>query len=256
MQGTGFNVLIIAGLDPSGGAGLLADVKTCMACNAHAFGIVSANTVQHDGNFESLQWTDVKLMEDQIKLLSERYSWQTVKIGLVENDFVLKRLVALLVAINPSVQIIWDPVIRASAGFAFHRWTVQSLKHLLPRFFLVTPNRDELCAMTGRKEFEEAVKAFGNECNLLVKSAKVNRETVTDYLYQVGATNPLRFSQTILPGINGKHGSGCVLSSAAAAGLASGVPLSDAVEHAIALTRQFLLTSQTRTGLHYNLTQN
>jgi len=256
MQGTGHNVLLIAGLDPSGGAGLLADVKTCMACNAHGFGIASANTVQHDGAFESVSWTDVKLMEDQIRLLSERYSWQTVKIGLIENDIVLKRIVTLLVALNPAVQIVWDPVVRASAGFAFHRWTIQSLKHLLPRLYLVTPNRDELCSITGRKEFDEAVKSFGNECNLLVKTAKVNRDTVTDYLFQTGATRTLRFSQTILPGVNGKHGSGCVLSTATAAGLAGGVPLPTAVEHAIALTRQFLLTSQTRTGLHYNLTQN
>lgn len=256
MQGTGYNVLVIAGLDPSAGAGLLADVKTCMACNAHAFGISSANTVQHDGAFDALSWTDVGLMEAQIKLLSERYAWQTVKIGLVENDAVLKRLVALLLAINPAVQIVWDPVVRASAGFSFHRWTIQSLRHLLPRLYLVTPNRDELCAITGQKDFDDAVRMFGNECNLLVKSAKVNRETVTDYLIQTGSTNQLRFSQTILPGINSKHGSGCILSSAAAAGLASGVPLAEAVEHAIGLTRQFLLTSQTRTGLHYNLTQN
>lgn len=256
MQGTGHNVLLIAGLDPSGGAGLLADIKTCMACSAHGFGVSSANTVQHDGAFEALSWTDVGLMEAQIKLLSERYAWQTVKIGLVENDAVLKRLVALLVAINPSVQIIWDPVVRASAGFAFHRWNIQSLRHLLPRLYLVTPNRDELCSITGQKNLDDAVKSFGNECNLLVKSAKVNRDTVTDYLYQTNTSRVMRYSQTILPGINGKHGSGCVLSSATAAGLAGGVPLADAVEHAIALTRQFLLTSQTRTGLHYNLTQN
>lgn len=256
MQGTGHNVLLIAGVDPSGGAGLLADVKTCMACSAHGFGVASANTVQNDGAFEALHWTDVQTMEAQIKLLAERYAWHSVKIGLVENDAVLKRIVALLLAINPAVQIIWDPVVRASAGFAFHRWTIQSLRHLLPRLYLVTPNRDELFSITGQKVLEDAVRTFGGECNLLVKTAKVNRDTVTDYLYQTNATNPLRFSQTILPGINGKHGSGCVLSTATAAGLAGGIPLPDAVEHAIALTRQFLLTSQTRTGLHYNLTQN
>jgi len=86
------NVLSIAGFDPSGGAGVLADCKTMEANKVTCLGIVSALTYQHESKFSGLSWTPLESIKLQLEILSEQYKYEYVKIGLIENFEIMHAL--------------------------------------------------------------------------------------------------------------------------------------------------------------------
>src|SRR5688572_10391715 len=112
--------LSIAGLDPSAGAGLLADIKTFQAFGVYGLGICSGLTIQHESRFDNVEWIDMEIIREQLMLIAMKYPIDVVKVGLIESLDSMLELVTLLKQVNPSVKIIWDPVVRASAGFRFH----------------------------------------------------------------------------------------------------------------------------------------
>ena len=77
--------LTIAGLDPSSGAGLTADIKTFEALKCYGLAVCTANTIQNDVEFDSCYWVDVSVIKNQIALLFKQFSINFVKIGIIEN---------------------------------------------------------------------------------------------------------------------------------------------------------------------------
>jgi len=119
-HGSGICALSIAGFDPSAGAGVLADIKTFEANGVYGFGVVTALTYQNDIEFDKVEWMDVEKIEEQVAVLLRRFKMRHVKIGLIENIEVLDRLVQFLKTSISDPVIIYDPIIKASAGFTFH----------------------------------------------------------------------------------------------------------------------------------------
>lgn len=240
-------MLTIAGFDPSGGAGLLADAKTFEALGVQGMGVCSALTFQNDKEFDKVRWIYAKEIIAQLEVLYRRFDIEWVKIGLIERIETLEHVVEWLKNKNPEVKIIWDPIWKASAGFSFHdEMDSQRLVEICSKLFLVTPNMEEIHFMFPGTEPEEAAEALSYNCNVLLKSAYKEDNSITDILLSEGEKKFLDGRRMA----SDKHGTGCVLSSALLAHLALGRNIHDACLQAKLYTEQFRASNETLLGYH------
>src|ERR1041384_3366717 len=113
-------VLSLAGLDPSGGAGILADIKTFEMQQVYGLGVCTAITVQTATQFLDVHWVPVDQIIAQLEPLLSSYQPQYCKIGLTEHVGILKQVLEYLHHQVPGIKVILDPVLSASAGYTFH----------------------------------------------------------------------------------------------------------------------------------------
>ncbi|MBO0358017.1 hydroxymethylpyrimidine/phosphomethylpyrimidine kinase [Hymenobacter sp. BT186] len=241
--------LSIAGFDPSGGAGLLADCKTLEANEVYGLGVCTALTMQNDVQFERVSWVSAADMQDQARLLFAQFPIDYVKIGLLESIAQLPELLGWLRSQNPQVRIVWDPVLKASAGYEFHAGPPPELVAAVgSSLALLTPNRPEMLRLWPAASAEEAAAAVSAFCPVLLKGGHDEGASATDILYQNG--EPRLFSAPRLPH-GEKHGSGCVLSAAVLAQLARGASLEEACRAGKAYTTTVLASNPTLLGYHF-----
>lgn len=238
--------LTIAGLDPSAGAGLHADIKTFEINKVYGFGAASAITCQNDLDFESVEWVSVQQIINQIKPLTKRFPIKYIKIGLIENADVLAAIVDFLKQEIYKPVIVFDPILKASAGFQFHQATemIRSLKGL----HCITPNIPEAISILGADDLEDRLLSWSNHLNIYLKGGHSEGDIATDKLYTHGLV--YEFANYKLPK-GEKHGSGCVLSAALTAGLALGHELLGAAKMANRYTHQFLASNDSMLGYHH-----
>ncbi len=219
-------VVSIAGMDPTGGAGLLADIKTCEQHRCLGFGVVSALTIQTEDTFYRADWLPLEAIIDQAAPLFAQYEVAVVKIGIVENFAVLDNLVRWITEQRAGIRIVWDPVLAASAGFRFvDRVDPAMLQQVLRHIYLITPNAPEARQLAGVDNAQEAACLLASHCRVYLKGGHLTENTGTDYLYEAETVTAFP------PGIQRvwpKHGSGCMLSSAIASRLAGGETLMQA----------------------------
>ena len=241
--------LTIAGFDPSAGAGVLADVKTLEANRVYGLAACTALTVQNDVAFERVSWVALADIQDQIRQLLARFRVDFVKIGLVESLPVLCELIDWLKAQNPTLQVIWDPVLKATAGYEFHPQPDRTLlQRICAKLALVTPNQPEAQRLwPTASAATEAAAALSTYCPVLLKGGHAAGEQATDVLLARGERH--EFAALRLPH-GAKHGSGCVLSAAVLAHLALGQPLAEACQLGKAYTTQVLASNDTLLGYH------
>ena len=240
--------LSIAGFDPSAGAGLLADVKTFEASGVYGLGVCTALTVQNDVAFERVDWVPAGVIRDQIRILLARFQVDFIKIGLVESLPGLLELVNWLQGQNPRLQIVWDPVLQATAGYEFHRETDRELvQALCAKMALITPNRLEMQRLWPHESADTAAALASAFCPILLKGGHAEGEHATDLLLAGGERHEL--SAPRLPH-GEKHGSGCVLSAAVLAQLAHRHSLVESCRRGKAYTTAFLASNSTRLGYH------
>ncbi len=238
-------VLTIAGFDPSAGAGILADVKTMEQCHVYGVGIIAANTFQNDVHFESVDWMSFTKIKKQIDLQFERFRFPVAKIGLVKDVKTLLKICKLLKSHNPYIQIIWDPIIAASAGFVFHeKFDESDFLTILDYCHLITPNKNEFGFLFPNQELFEIGRSL---CHILVKGGHQEGSYSNDILYT--DEDEFVFEQEKVE-ITEKHGTGCILSSAIAAGIAKRMSLQDACKMAKDYTLERILSNQTKLAFH------
>lgn len=248
MQKSAISVISIGGLDPSGGAGVLADVKTFESIGIAAGGIITSVTYQNDIAFTGVDWLTDEQIYKQFEKLAERFTFEFAKIGLIKHFSQLVYIAKFLKAHNPDIKIIWDPILKASAGFDFH--SNEDFLHIydaLKGLCLVTPNLTETRIFGKDFSPEEACKKVSIYCNILLKGGHRVSEKATDFLYIDGEENALETNY-----IKGaaKHGSGCVLSSAITAYLSMGFPLLEACKMAKDYMQEFLQSTDHLLGKH------
>ncbi|MCL5029476.1 MAG: hydroxymethylpyrimidine/phosphomethylpyrimidine kinase [Bacteroidetes bacterium] len=259
-------VLSIAGFDPSGGAGITADIKTFEANKVYGLGICSALTFQNDENFEGVDWISLEKIIKQIEMMQKKYRIDWIKIGLIENFDVLEKLVLYLKEIFKGCKIIWDPILNASAGFIFHESIeVNRLEILARNLFLITPNWDEIQKLYPGKEPLDGAKRLSRHCNVFLKGGHNIKAPGRDYLFLIDSVNASG-KNYIEAKSNGKmnqfsfrpkeiikyakHGSGCVLSAAITANLARGWNLHRACLRSKNYITKFLSSSESLLGFH------
>lgn len=236
-------VLIIAGSDPSGGAGLQADIKTVTMLGGYAMAAVTSLTVQNTTGVRGVHPVGPHIIRDQIIACLEDIGADAVKIGMIGERAAAEAIAATLRQHAADIPMVLDPVLAATSGGALAAPDmVPALRALLmPLAAVVTPNADEAAALTGLAILAphdliaagRAMLADGAAA-ALVKGGHLEGETVSDAL--ATAESVRIFANPRLPA-GETHGTGCTLASAVATGLAQGLPLAAAVERAIAFVR-------------------
>ena len=221
--------LTIAGFDGSAGAGILADVKTMAHFGVFCESVCTALTQQNEDEFVAPGWVIWERIEAQLETLFAKRQFKFVKIGLVEKAKVLQRIVEFVREKSPDAYIIWDPIASASAGFHFMRSAERDeFMPVMKKIDLVTPNLDEF----GFLGFEQAASRGKFECGkdfaLLLKGGHSKDDEAVDTLWDRDGKQ-YKFTSPRIPG-NGKHGTGCHLSSAILANLALGHTLPESCQ--------------------------
>lgn len=218
-------VLIASGLDPSGGAGFIADVRGAELAGVRPIGVLTALTVQDTRGVRRSVPVDRELLGEQLACVLSDVEVGAVKIGLVA-DAVTAQVLADNLALT-AASVVWDPVVTATAGGSMTADTLATLAAILaPEATLITPNLIE-AAELGSTDAAALRESLG--CAVLVKGGHGAGDLVTDVL----ATDE-RVREFIHPRIPGPaiHGTGCFLSTAIACELARGLELDDAVDAA------------------------
>jgi len=241
-------VLTIAGFDPSGGAGVLADTKTFEQHKVYGFAINTGNTIQTESAFYEMQWTDIHFVLKSLDKLFDNYNIEAVKIGIIPSLSYLKEIVFTIKRLSPKTKIVWDTILKSTTEFDFLTLENQlGLMDILKEIDLITPNYNEMKKLF--PEFNLLSKSPPSGIRgLLLKGGHNPNKVGVDYLYTSNGINKY------LPKTDNcyeKHGSGCVLSSAITANLALGQNLETACQNAKIYTENYLLSSTTKLGFHY-----
>ena len=224
--------MTIAGFDPSGGAGITADLKTFAAHNCYGVAVITALTVQNSQGVRAVHPVESSVLGDSLQALIEDLPVRAVKIGMLANGANARR-VARFLEEHAALPSVLDPVLHASSGMPLiDEEGLHFLRdHLLHKVTLVTPNLAEAAALTGLKvENVEEMKAASRGLLDLGARAVVVTGGHLDKAVDVyaDATGVESFvADRVKP--DHTHGTGCTFSSALAANLASGRQLPEAV---------------------------
>ena len=237
------NTLTIAGMDPSGGAGILADVKAMSALGAYACAVVAALTAQNTQAVTDISPVNPQFVRAQIDTLFADVEIHAAKIGMLGQTGVIE-VVADRLGHHRPAHLVLDPVMVAKSGdLLLEQKAVGALREqLLPLATVITPNLDEAALLLERSiqgvddlsAAAHALLAQGAQA-VLLKGGHLVGDEVVDLLVQANGPSQRLASQRIAS--RNVHGTGCTLSSAIAAHLALGHGLSDAVR----LARTFIL---------------
>ena len=243
-------VLSIAGFDPSGGAGVLADIKTFEQHRVYGLAIVTGNTIQTENSFHALQWTDLDFVLESIRKLFGQYDIKAVKIGIIPSLDYLKSIIEEVRKHSAEAKIVWDTVLKSTTAFEFVTIENQSvLTDILKATVLVTPNYNEIKQLNPNYSFaEEIATELTKYTAILLKGGHNPAEKGTDYLYAENKTVALK---PMVNSIIQKHGSGCVLSSAITANLALGLSVETACKQSKQYIENYLNTNNTLLGYHH-----
>ncbi|MGA9637657.1 hydroxymethylpyrimidine/phosphomethylpyrimidine kinase [Flavobacterium sp.] len=243
-------VLSIAGFDPSGGAGVLADVKTFEQHKVYGFAINTANTIQTENEFITLQWTELDFVLLSIETLFKRHEIKAVKIGIIPSLDYLKSIVLLIKRLSPQTSIVWDTVLKSTTEFDFLKLQNQTILYeILNQINLITPNYNEISKLIpSGTSIENGIEILTKYCPILLKGGHNLSEIGVDFLYTTDRFYRLSPKNSA---IYQKHGSGCVLSSAITANIALEKNLLVACKNGKEYTENFLLSTPNQLGYHY-----
>lgn len=242
-------VLVIAGSDPSGGAGLQADIKTVTALGGYAAAAVTALTVQNTRGVSAVEPVSPALIAAQIDAVLSDIGADALKIGMIANAAGAEAIAESIRKYASEIPVVLDPVLAATSGDALAGEGVAGvlLKRFLPLAAVVTPNTDETRALSGMavkdaQSMQDAGRALidaGAEA-ALIKGGHLSGEDIADVL--VTKSDIRTFSHPRIE-TTSTHGTGCTLASAVATGLAQGMPLKAAVERAVAYVHEAIRTA-------------
>jgi len=226
-------VLVIAGNDPSGGAGLAADIQAITAAGAHPAPVVAALTIQDSREVRGVRAVEPACVAAQARAVLEDMPVAAVKLGLLAGAAVGEAVANLLEA-HPGIPLVVDPVLAASAGGPLAEATLLRvyLDALFPQATLITPNAAESrqLAPAGADPVTRARALLATGARyVLVKGGDEVTPDVRNHLL-----GPQGFHrESVWPRLpHAYHGSGCTLASAIAARLALGQAVPDAVQDA------------------------
>jgi hydroxymethylpyrimidine/phosphomethylpyrimidine kinase len=239
------SVLIFAGSDPSGGAGVQADIPTVTALGAHPLSVITALTVQDNDRVYSVHPVADTLVRQQALALVDKIDIAAVKIGIAGNRAnaeVIAGIVRQLRANHPGLPVVLDPVLASGHGDALSTENaLHAIAPLLEVATVLTPNLPEAAALCGgdvRPEVQAEILL--RHCpHVLIKGGHGSEPDVANrWLHRAGSRT------WNWPRQQGSfHGTGCTLASAIAALLANGAQVEQAIDAAQAYCHQALLTA-------------
>lgn len=231
-------VLIVAGSDSGGGAGIQADIKAVTAFGGYAATAITALTAQNTLGVHGVVGVEPDFVAQQMRAVLEDIGADCIKTGMLFNAPIVAAVVQVIEELAPHVPLVVDPVMIAKGGASLlddhARATI--IDRLLPRAALITPNAPEATALTGihvsnsesQLEAAQALRARGCQA-VLLKGGHVPGPRIIDLLVTEDGATALESDR--IDSVH-THGTGCTLASAIAAGLAQGQALPQAVRRA------------------------
>lgn len=239
-------VLSIAGFDPCGGAGVLADIKVFEQLDLRGMAVVCAQTVQNDTEFEKMIPCE-SLAFEQMEVLARKFDFYAIKIGLVPSFEFLLEALRRIGEYWPLAKVVWDPIFSASAGYDFHKkLTAETLLNILESIELVTPNLNEITPMQQVFKPEISIASLSEGVDIYLKAGHAEGDVLSDELWSYGE----KILELPYPRVEKgeKHGSGCVLSSLIAGHLAKGLSLEVACDKSRRMMQSYLESSEDLLG--------
>lgn len=225
------NVLVIAGHDPSGGAGIHADIEAIHSLGGLPSTLITGLTVQNSQNVYSFETVSIEMLQKQADVLLEDMEYSAVKIGMTASPAIVGFIQSLLQRL-PNVPVVLDPVLAAEAGGGLAEESLNDilLSKIAPLSKLLTPNLPEAQLLTGETDIHACgEKLFAQTGTpILVTGTHCNTKEVENILFTENSAQGWTWPR--LPGTY--HGSGCTLASAISYYLAAGHELDDAIAQA------------------------
>lgn len=229
-------ILSIAGSDPSGGAGIQADIKAISALGGYAATAITAITVQNTRGVAKVNYLPPVVVTEQIKAVFNDLNVASVKIGMTGQYDIVKAISYTLIK-RKNIPVVLDPVMAATGGRKLaENKAIEALKlFLLPQCKVATPNLLEASILLGKEvrttdDMKQAAIALWQQfhCAFLLKGGHLEGDEMVDVLFDG------QFHYFNSPRIETKnlHGTGCTLSSAIATYLGKGEELVEAITHA------------------------
>jgi len=225
-------ILSFSGHDPSGGAGVQADIETLISHQCHACSVITALTEQNTHNVKCLIPQTARAVSEQAETILEDFQVSIIKIGLI-GDASIATVIFQILRKYPSIPVVFDPVLAAGGGMALSDQSLVQIivEQLLPLTTVLTPNSEEarcLAQQTDLTQCGQTLQAKGCDY-VLITGTHEQSTTVKNQLFQPNAQTEI-FNWQRLP--DSYHGSGCTLASAVAALMAHGLDPFTAISEA------------------------
>ena len=205
------NLLSIGGSDPSSGAGVQSDVSYFSSMNAHPLTAITAITVQNTSTFTNVEPISPKIFEEQIESIFEDFEIDGIKIGMVYNSKIIKKLHKKLQ--NLKIPIIVDPVIKSTTGgMLIEKKAIQDFKkYVVPLATVITPNKFEAEVLSGitiqdnfsLQKAAHVIQKYGSK-NIIITGLEIKKNKITDFVLEKNSIWTITNHK--IPGAN--HGSG------------------------------------------------
>lgn len=256
-------IACFSGLDPTGGAGIQADIETLAAHHCHCLPLITLNSIQDSQGVYKIQAVESLFLKKQFKQLQADMNIAAVKIGMLANSAQIEFLSKLLGSLN-QLPIIIDPIFASALGTNIStKKHIKKLAHsLLPLCTLATPNSKEALQLAqaldssikesaSLEQIADSILKTGLQ-NLLITGTHLNENKKTIQHYLFSKHEVFTFSNPRLKGEY--HGSGCTLASAISANLSHNMTIKEAIMHALTFTESTL--NQAQALGHYQLFPN
>ncbi len=231
-------VLIVAGSDSGGGAGIQADIKAVSALDCFAATAITALTAQNTLGVHDVYPVHPDFIDKQINVVMRDIGADCIKTGMLHDAATIKCVVRAIDREGPEVPLVADPVMVAKGGarLLFEDAVVALNKYLIPRATLLTPNIPEAEALTGIKASDDSALYQIGEIllekgaqSVLLKGGHLIGSTIVDRLF---TSSGVEIFENRRIDTKHTHGTGCTLASAIAAGISDGLTISHAVNKA------------------------
>lgn len=241
-------VLTIAGSDPSGGAGIQADIKAMSACGCYAMSAITAVVDENTVGVTGVHPVPDDFVEGQIKSVLDDIGADAVKIGMLHSSSLIRRVKDTLASYEIR-NIVLDPVMVATSGDKLLQdEAISTLKNeLVPMVRVITPNIPEAEILGGvrivtQRDLFGVVKnlSFGGQVSILLKAGHLKEDELIDVFYNAETDEIVELKSERIDTRN-THGTGCTFSSALASFLAHDLPLNEAVRQAKDYINQAIL---------------
>lgn len=224
-------VLTISGHDPTGGAGIQADIEAILSHGCHPLSLITCLTAQDTQNVKEIFPQSASALEEQLQVLFDDIPVRAVKIGLLGSVEIAKVVASALHRYQPQV-VVLDPVLSSGGGKLLADDTLIQIlwDELLPLTTVLTPNHLEAQRLTGQRKIAACAHAvLETGCKaVLITGGDEPTPLIYNTLYHTNGRKTFTWER--LP--YGAHGSGCTLASALTALLAQGLPLEEAARKA------------------------
>ena len=237
MQG---RVLIVAGSDSGGGAGIQADIKTVTALGGYAMTAVTALTAQNTTGVEGILDVPAEFVAQQMRLVLNDIGADAIKIGMLHRVDVIMAVSEVLDELSEKLPLIVDPVMVAKGGAVLLEESAKAalIRHIIPKADLITPNIPEAQELAGKEvkaltDGEELVLSINNlgSTAIFLTGGHLESNTISDYFKN--SNGELKIFKSKRIETTNTHGTGCTTASAIATGVAQGLSINESILRAL-----------------------